>query len=69
MSSTSKALTTTYYKVHPVIVEVAHGGAAPAAPGRLEVEFADAQVAPVSTSALTGANSELETYPSRAHRP
>jgi hypothetical protein len=54
---------TTRYKVHPVVVALTHGGAASSAPGHLEVEYADAQVAPVSSAALTGANSELETYP------
>jgi hypothetical protein len=56
-----KALTT-HYKVHPVIV-TGDRGADSASATHLEVQYADAQVAPVSTSALTGANSQLQRLP------
>lgn len=53
-------LLTTRYKVHPIVVEATAGNGSST---DLEVEYADAQVAPVSTSAVSGANSELESNP------
>ncbi len=53
----------TRYKVHPVVVGTAHNGAASGSPTKLEVESADAQVAPVAVSAFASADAELRSFP------
>ena len=54
--------------VHSILVEPAHLGAT-TSPSLLEVEFADAQIAPTSVSAFAPANSQLEAYPLRSTTP
>jgi len=53
---------TTRYKVHPIVVETARAGAAFASPTKIEVEDADAQIAPVANTTFASADSELKSF-------
>ncbi len=57
---------TTRYKVHPIVVETARAGAAFASPTKIEVEDADAQIAPVANTTFASADSELKSFPLRS---